>query len=216
MNRTTIFLTDDHELVAQGIASFLIGHDIFLLDESFTSGQELLKCLKQKQPDILLLDYKMPGFNGVQLTKLIKKDYPAIKIVMLSSNADKDSVDEAVKAGCVGYLLKDIGESEFILALNTIMKGENYFSTGVQQLVFNNYVKTSLANQINEDELLSSREVDVIKLFAEGLSYGDIADQLNISKRTVETHKKNILEKLELKSTVDLVKYALLNGLTSI
>lgn len=216
MTRTTIYVVDDHRIVIDGIASFLLGNNEFVLQGSFSSGQQLLESLKTKQPNILLLDIKMPGLSGICIAQILQKDYPDIKVVMLSANMDKESIDDSVKAGCKGYLSKDIGEEEFFEALQKIKAGENYFSKGVQQTVFNNYAqRTKEVLNINND-ILSEREIEVIKLFADGLTYNEIAEQLFISKRTVETHKKNILEKLELKSTIDLVKYAILNGLISI
>ncbi len=216
MQKTTVSITDDHAIVSQGISSFLIYNSEFIFEDSFLSGHELLENLKSKQPDILLLDIKMPGLSGICVAQILQKDYPNIKVVMLSSNMDKESIDESVKAGCSGYLSKDIAEEEFIEALQKIKAGENYFSKGIQQTVFNNYTKQTKEEATFKSDILTERELDVIKLFAEGLSYNEIAEQLFISKRTVETHKKNILEKLELKSTVDLVKYAIVNGIISI
>ena len=164
----------------------------------------------------MLLDIKLPGLSGIQLAKIIRKEYPKIKIIFLSSNTDEESLNEAVKAGGSGYLSKDVSEEEFLFALKKIKSGENYFSKGIQQSVFNNYTNNIKPDVNDRNEILSKREVDVIKLFAEGFSYNEIAERLFISKRTVETHKKNILLKLELKSTVDLVKYAILNGLISL
>jgi len=216
LNKKKICITDDHKIVAEGISSFLVDNEEFELVSSSTSGEELLNKLKKRRtpPDILLLDIKMQGLSGIQLAKIIKCDHPDIKIVFLSSNNDKESIDEAVNAGGCGYLLKDIAEEEFLFAMKKIASGENYFSTSIQQTVFNNYTNNS--KTANNDNILSNREAEIIKLIAEGLSQKNIAEQLFISARTVETHKKNILEKLNLKSTIDLVKYAILNGIISI
>ena len=215
-DKIKICITDDHKIVAEGISSFLVNNNEFELISNSTSGEELLSKLKKRRtlPDILLLDIKMQGLSGIQIAKMIKYDYPDIKIVFLSSNSDKESVDEAIKAGGSGYLLKDIEEDEFLLAMKKIVSGENYFSTSIQQAVFNNY--TDNLNKTGTNNILSNRETEIVKLIAEGLSQKDIAEQLFISVRTVETHKKHILEKLNLKSTIDLVKYAIRNGIISI
>lgn len=215
-NKTTICITDDHKIVAEGIASFLIGNEKYELIGSSLSGSELLNKIKKKQPDIMLLDIKMPGLTGIQIAKIISKEYPKIKIVFLSSNDDEKSLNEAIKAGGVGYLSKDVDEKEFLVALDKIMAGENYFSTGIQQTLFNNFTKNTKAETEYHDEIITDREVEIIKHIADGLSYKEIAEKLFISARTVETHKKNILTKLELKTTVDIVKYAILNGIVSL
>lgn len=216
MNKTILYLVDDHKIICNGISSFLIGNDEFVLDKCFGNGQELLNELKKSQPDILLLDLKMPGLSGIQLTKIIQNEYPKIKIIVLSTAMDKKSIDEAVKEGCFGFLSKDVEEEELILALNKVKSGEHYFSQGIQQAVFNNYAEVKKEESKSENSILSEREIEVLKLFAEGLSYNEIAEKLFISKRTVETHKKNIQEKLNLTSTIDMVKYAILNGIISI
>ena len=216
MKKTTICITDDHKIVAEGIASFLIGNDKFELISSSLSGKELLEKLKKKNPDILLLDINLPGLSGIQLAKIISKDYSKIKIVFLSSNSDEKSLNEAIKAGGVGYLSKDVTENEFLFALDKIMAGENYFSKGMQQTLYNSYTKNVKTEAEYHDKVLTSREVEVISLIAEGLNHKEIAEKLFISTRTVESHKKNILTKLELKTTVDIVKYAILNGIASL
>ena len=211
-----IFITDDHKIVIDGISSFLIGSSEFELIGSAQNSAQLFDSLKQVQPDILLLDIRLQGLSGIQIASLVKREYPDIKIIALSSDTDKETIDEAIKAGYVGYLSKDIEEVEFFQALNTVLSGENYYSKGVQQTIYKSYTEKTTSDSENEHNVLSTRELEVMRLFADGLSYGEIADKLFISKRTVETHKKNIMEKLDLKTTIDLVKYAIMNGITSI
>ena len=216
MQKTTIYITDDHKIITEGIASFLIGNEKYELIGSFENGNELLDNLKKRQPDILILDIKMPGLSGLQLSKIISNDYQKIKIIFLSSNDDEETINEAIKSGGVGFLSKDVTEEEFLFALNKISAGESYYSKGVQQTLFNSFTKNVKTEAQYHDDILSEREVDVIKLIAEGLSHKEIAERLFISTRTVETHKKNILTKLNLKTTVDIVKYAILNGIASL
>ena len=215
MKKTTIYIVDDHEIVAQGLELYLAGNEEFELIGSANSANELLQFLMKRQPNILILDIKMPGLSGIHLAKIVTSKYPKVKIVFLSSNTDKETLNQAIESGGVGYLSKDIKEKEFLEALNKIIKGENYYSTGIQQSVFNSFT-TNVKSNNNNNIPLSAREIDVIKLFVEGLLYKEIADRLSISTRTVETHKKNILEKLDLKTTVDLVKYAIRNGIISL
>ena len=216
MNKTSVYIVDDHTIVIDGISSFFIGNESFELIGSALSAQDLFNDLKKKRPDILILDIKLPGLSGIQICNIITKDYPNIKIVFLSSNTDEKSLNEATKSGGKGYFSKDVTEKEFFFGLEKIKNGESYFSKGIQETLFNNYTKQTHANIPCNNDNLTQREIEVIRLFTEGLSYNEIAEQLFISSRTVETHKKNILTKLKLKTTIDLVKYAILNGIISI
>ena len=216
MNKTQIYIVDDHQIVVDGISSYLIGNDEFELIGSASSADGLFEFLKNKLLDILILDIKLPGLQGNHIAKIISEKYPLIKIIFLSSNTDKESLNNAIEAGGLGYLSKDVTEEEFLQSLKKIKSGENYYSTGIQQAVYESFTSNVKDQSIHNDVPLSEREIDVIKLFVNGFSYKEIANRLSISTRTVETHKKNILDKLELKTTVDLVKYAIKNGIISL
>jgi len=213
MKKTTLFIVDDHRIVIEGIQSFLIGNEEFELIGSASSANQLFDFIKNRQPEILILDIKLEGLQGFQIAKIVLAKYPEIKIIFLSSNTDKESLNKAVNAGGFGYLTKDVGEEEFLLALQKVRNGDNYYNSGIQQVLFNSYTNNVHSNNQNNSIPLTTREIDVVKLFVDGYSYKEIATRLLISSRTVETHKKNILNKLELKTTVDLVKYAILNGI---
>jgi len=209
-------MVDDHKIIIDGISSYFIGTADFELIGSASSSQKLFDDLKIIQPDILLLDIKLPGLSGIQIAKIIKKEYPKIKIIFLSANVDETYLNEAISAGGVGYFVKDIEEEEFFIGLKKISIGENYFSKGIQSTLFGSFSKNISENKVQNKDNLSNREIEIIKLFAEGLSFKEIASKTNISSRTVETHKKNIMKKLNLKTTIDLVKYAILNGYSSL
>lgn len=216
MNKTKVYIVDDHQIVIDGISSYLLGNEEFELTGYASSANELFELLKKKQPDILILDMKLPGLQGNHIAQIITEKYPQIKIIFLSSNTDKKSLNEAIEAGGLGYLSKDVTEEEFLLALKKINTGENYYSFGIQQAVFDSFTDNVKSESSHYDTPLTQREIEVVKLFVDGLSYKEIANRLSISQRTVETHKKNILDKLELKTTVDLVKYAIRNGIISL
>ena len=216
MNKTKIYIVDDHQIVIDGISSYLLGNEEFELIGSALSANTFFEQLPNKIPDILILDMKLPGLQGNHIAKIITKKHPNIKIIFLSSNTDKESLNSAIEAGGLGYLSKDVDEEEFLFALKKILKGENYYSTGIQQAVFNSFTDNIKEETQHYSTPLTDREIDVIKLFVEGFSYKEIANRLSISSRTVETHKKHILNKLELKTTVDLVKYAIRNGIISL
>ncbi len=216
MNKTKIYIVDDHDIVAQGIKLYLAGNDNFEFIGSSLTANGLFEFLKNKQTDILILDIKLPGLSGYNIARIVSEKYPKIKIIFLSSLTDEKSLNLAIEAGGLGYLSKDVSESEFILALEKINKNESYYSTGIQQLVYQSFTKKAKSENQLHLIPLSKREIEVIKLFVDGASYKEIAKNLSISIRTVETHKKNILTKLNLKTTVDLVKYAIINGIISI
>jgi len=216
LRKTKLYIVDDHKIVIEGISSFLIGNNEFELMGYATSANQLFDFLEKQQPDILILDVRLPGLQGPHIAKIVLEKYPHIKIIFLSVNTDKDSLNSAIESGGRGYLTKDISEEEFILALQKIKNNENYFSTNIQQVLYKSFANTIKENLTHNKTPLSDREIDVVKLFTEGYSYKEIGKRLSISTRTVETHKKNILEKLELKTTVDLVKYALKEGVISL
>ena len=216
MNKTKIYIVDDHKIVTQGIKLYLAGNESFELIGCSQSANGLFEFLKNKQPDILIIDIKLPGLSGFNIAKIVTKKYPEIKIVFLSSNTDEKSLNEAIESGGIGYLSKDVTEEEFLKAMTLIEKGENYYSSSMQQAVFQSFTTKVKTGNEHGPTILSNREIEVIKLFVEGFSYKEIANSLSISTRTVETDKKNILTKLNLKTTVDLVKYAILNGIISI
>ncbi len=214
MKKTTLFIVDDHHLIVDAIQAYLLGNEKYQLLGSASNPSELLDFLNRKQPDILILDVKLPGMQGPELALSIKDKYPGIKIIFLSSNTDKQTIDKAIKAGGVGYLSKDITEQEFITALDKISQGNTYYSQNIQQIIFDGFTQ---AIKSTKDTLpLSEREIEIIKYFAEGFSYKEIAERLFISTRTVEAHKRNIMDKLNLKTTVDLVKFAIKNGIVTL
>jgi len=214
MVKTSLYIVDVHNVVIQGLSSFLIGNEEFEIIGNASSANELFDFLQIKQPDILVLDIKLPGLQGFNIAQIIANKYPEIKILFLSSNIDEESLNKAISSGGLGYLTKDVQEEEFIFALNKIKKGENYYCSSMQNTVFKEFTEKFKSTQNNTP--LSSREIEVIRLFVDGYSYKEIANNLSISTRTVESHKKHILEKLELKTTVDLVKYAIRNGIISL
>ena len=210
-----IYIVEDHEVVIQGVKLNLSDSDDYEFIGYATTGEKAIKELENIRPDILLLDIKLSGMQGFEIAECIQEKYCDIKIIFLSSNTDKESFEKALSLGAKGYLSKDVSKEEFLLALKKVKEGDSYFSSGIQ-----NSVLTQMSNPKNEEEEhlipLSEREIEVIKLFVDGFTYKEIANKLNISARTVETHKKNILNKLELKTTVDLVKYAIKQGIISI
>lgn len=219
MNKIKIVLVDDHNIVRNGLKILLMYlPDIEVVGEA-TNDAELFELLLNIKPDILLMDITLPEMSGIAITRKITHDYPDIKVIMLTANVNNEMVFEAMKAGALGYLPKDILQEELVIAIKTVHEGNEYIAKSITNAVMKNYmVRTMLgkSEKLKNGQELTNRELQIIKLLAEGFRYKDIADQLNISIRTVESHKNNILEKLELNSIVDLVRYAIKNRITSI
>ncbi len=213
--KTKVYIVDDHQIVIDGLETYFFGNEKFELVGFANSSKKLFKDLEKLKIDILILDINLPDLSGIQIARIVKQRYNSIKIVFLSANIDEKSLNDSIEAGGLGYFTKDIDEEEFFLGLNKISNNESYYSKGIHNTLFGAYSNKTGKDEFASD-ILSQREVEVIRLFADGLSFKEIANELCISTRTVESHKKNILDKLELKNTIELVKYAILNGISGL
>ena len=212
-----IIIVDDHKIVRDGIRAMLMCQKLFSVVADVASGHELFEIIESQNPDIIVLDIAMPEMNGVEITEKLSQEYPTVKVLILSANATEEWIVSAVKAGAMGFLPKECSRDEFIKALNYISKGENYYGESIAAIIYRSYVSILQKKDTpKEPEQLTERESEVLKAFSEGLSFKEIADKLCISVRTVETHKNNILAKLEIRNTIDMVKYAIKNGIISL
>ncbi|MCB0497159.1 MAG: response regulator transcription factor [Cyclobacteriaceae bacterium] len=210
MKPVKLCIVDDHSIVRDGLEAMLIGREDLQLIGSFSNGKELFAFIKNELPDVILLDISLNGMTGIEIARLVSEQYESIKIIMLSALTDEVSITDSIKSGAKGFLPKDTSKDELIEGLKTVSEGKRYFGSGISETVFNGYVKGIVSdNQTSTNPVLSGREVEIVKLFSEGLMYKEIADVLDISIKTVESHKVNIMKKLELKTTIDLVKYAI-------
>jgi DNA-binding NarL/FixJ family response regulator len=219
MSKIKIFLVDDHQLVRDGIKALLISaEDLTILGEA-SSGRECFEKIAIEPPDILILDISLPDTNGIEITKRITAEYPHTQVLILSMYTSEDFIFNSVKAGARGYLPKNTSREELLSAIHAIYDGEEFFSDSISRIMLKSYVRKA-----KEDDVatqggpipLTTREIEILKLFAEGFINKEISDQLDISIRTVETHKNHIMKKLELKSTVELIKYAIRNKIVEI
>ena len=204
-----LLLVDDHRIVLDGLRSLFDQDPQFEILGAVNSAEEALMFLQKNRPDIVLMDYSMPGLNGLQLAALIKEKHPGVKRVMLSMHDEVVLVNQMLKEGVDGYLLKSIQQAELKMALQQIMDGYPYVSPEITRMMLSNL------NSEQPAELLSERERQVLNLIAKEYSNKQIADQLFISERTVETHRKNIFRKTNTTSLVGLIKYAFANKLIS-
>ncbi|MBW6480020.1 MAG: response regulator transcription factor [Bacteroidales bacterium] len=216
-DKKKLIIVDDHKIVRDGIRAILMCNKLYTVVADLASGKELFQVIDSLKPDIVVLDIGMPEMDGVEVTEKLSKEYPAVRVLILSANASEDWVMSAVKAGATGFLPKDSSRDEFLKALCYVSRGENYYGESVAAIIYRSYVSI-LRNKNTEKktEELSDRESEVLMAFSDGLSFKEIAYKLNISVRTVETHKNNILAKLDLKNTIDMVKYAIKNGIISL
>lgn len=210
VSKSTVLLVDDHRVVIEGIKSALKEYPEFEVVGEITNGLEAIESVKSLKPDIMILDISMPGMTGVEVAKKIKQVNPEIKIVVYSMHSDKEFVIDLFKAEISAYVLKDDPLSDLILSLKAVKGGGTYFSTMAPTVLLRHLKE--LEEHGGMDDIynsLSLREREVFKLLAEGMSIKKIADKLFISPKTVESHKYNIMQKLQAASVVDLTKMAI-------
>lgn len=213
-----IILTEDHQILRDGIKALIASENIDITGEAST-GEELWKLLEMSQPDIILMDISLPDTTGIELTALLREKYPDIKVLILSMFMDESFIKQAIKAGAKGYLHKNTTREEILTAINTIYAGVDFYSENVSKIILKSYIekaKNTSGEPQNPHELLSKREIEILKMFAEGFINKEIADRLFISVRTVESHKNHIMQKLGLKTQVELVRYAIKNNLVNV
>jgi len=205
MSKITLALVDDHQIVIDGLVSLLKGEERFQFAFATTHSTEVLSLLQQHKVDILLTDVMMPELPGNVLAKEVKKKFPLVKILALSMNGEGDLVNEMLdEADISGYVLKNIGKGELIQALERIAKGGIYFSEEVIEAL----KQTDKRKKETEQAHLTDREIEIIRLIEKEFSNKQIAEQLFISERTVETHRKNIFRTTETNSVIGLIKFA--------
>lgn len=218
MKKTTILIVDDHELILRGINDILRTYPNLEVVGEASSGKEAVEKSFSLIPDVVFMDISMPNFNGIDACRQIIDQHPEIKIIALSQHEDGEYVYQLIKAGGSGYMLKNSSRDEFGKAIQTVLSGEKYFSTRISEMMINDLVhRKEKENKPNQDQVhITSREKEIIKMIAEELSNQEISEILHISQRTVETHRRNIMQKLEVKSVVALLKYAVKNNLITL
>ncbi len=202
-----IALVDDHAIFRDGVELMLRVNQSFQLVASLASARALYDWLKTNETDVFLLDINLPGVSGIELARQLVKDYKHPKIIFLTSNSAKMFMDSAIKTGARGFLTKQCSKEELYEGIESVHYGRYYFGKNIEQAVYENYA--SHLHLLEDRTALTDREIQVLRAFANGMSYKEVEEELNISKKTVETHRKNIFDKLGLKNQTDLVKYAI-------
>jgi DNA-binding NarL/FixJ family response regulator len=219
-----IALVDDHSLFRRGLRMLLSTHPDFEVVAEASSGEEFLELLPQAQPDVVFMDYSMGALNGADTTERAIAEMPELKVISLTMYGDNAYYTRMAAAGAKGFLLKDSGFDEVVEAVNTVCGGGTYFSslllTSLSQSLRSVYIFAGDSSKVDTseecEECLSEREIEILVAICRGLSNQEIADELFISKRTVDKHRANILEKTGCKNTASLVVYAIRNGYVEI
>ncbi|GMQ46160.1 response regulator transcription factor [Vibrio sp. 10N] len=206
----SVVIVDDHQVVLEGFMARLEREPDIHVVATASNGMEAVEVIKQSMPDVVLMDVSMPIMNGIEATEVLKTELPSVRVLMLTMHDNREYIMKVMQAGAVGYMLKEISAEKMVQAIKTVHQGSTYFCESVTQTLFSQDI-TPTAVKSNP---LSRREESVLKLVAQGCSSKKIAQMLNISYRTVETHRQNIKHKLDLHSTAELAKYALEKGLS--
>ena len=209
-------LADDHALIRAGLRALLERNQDIQIVREANDGRELVKLVEELQPDIVVADIGMPNLNGNEAAQQITAKHKSVGVIMLSMHSDEAYVLRALKAGAKGYLLKESAESDLIAAIRAVHQGKAFFSPAISKLLVEDYIRMLRDKNIEDSyDLLSPREREILQLVAEGKSNKDIAGILNVSPYTVETHRANILQKLNLHSVPELILYAVRKGVIS-
>lgn len=219
-SKIKIMIVDDHRLLRDGLAALLKQADDLEIVGSVPSGEEAISVFPSLRPDVILMDIMMGGMTGIEATRWLKEQDSLVKIILISSEIRKELVTAGIQCGIDGYLPKDVDFKVLHEAIRTVKNGGRYFNEAITNLVFEDfYQKKKLTNTNGKVTLpndLTKREQEVLALVASGKSNQEVADELFISIKTVDTHKMHILDKLGLKNTAELVKYAIKNKLISL
>ena len=209
MSKIKLLVADDHKILLEGIVSLLESEGSFDVAATAGNGYEVMELVKKNDYDVCLLDINMPQLDGMEAAKLIKATKPAIKIIMLTTYNDKEIISELVHIGVSGYLLKNSDKAELVEAIKKVMSGRYYFSAEVEEIIMQGVGE----KKDTEVVVLTEREIEIVKLLGKEYTNDKIANELHISYRTVETHRKNIMQKTKSRNLAGLLKHAYSKGL---
>ncbi len=209
-----IVLADDHQVLREGICSLLEKQGNLEVVAQADNGRTAVRLVRDLQPDIVIMDIAMPDLNGIEATRQIRAESPDVKVIALSMHSDRRFVAEMLKAGASGYLLKNSAFQQLTSSIRAVMEGRNYLCPEIGEIVVDDYIKKLSANETSGVSPLSPREREVLQLIAEGNSTKEIASNLSVSVKTADTHRQQIMKKLNCRSVAELTKYAIREGIT--
>ena len=205
----TIAMAEDHQMLIDGVTSFFEYDESIKIIGTVNNGEDLVKLVRLKQPKLVITDIRMPKMDGIQATKIIKSKYPHIKVLVLTMFDQPDAIKQMLDAGASGYLLKNSGIKMLSKAILNVTNGETFFDPNVAFNFMNDYINENVTIGKSEKVVLSNREKEILQLIANGDTSKEISEALFIAKTTVDTHRKNMIRKLNLKGGNELVKYAI-------
>lgn len=212
-----ILIADDHKIMREGLRALLDKQSDMQVVAEAEDGLTTVRLARELAPDIVIMDIAMPDLNGIGATQKIKAELPDVKVIALSMHSDRRFIAEMFRSGASGYLLKDHSFEELSNAIRVVVSNRIYLSPSIAGIVIEDYVRQLQKDEISPvTDVLTDREVEVLQLIAEGHSTKDIAFRLHVSTKTVETHRRQIMEKLDLFSIAELTKYAIRQGLTTV
>ena len=214
MTSIKLVLADDHAVVRAGIKAMLEGLGGIDIVGQATNGREAFALVEQHQPQLLLMDISMPEMNGLEATARVVKDFPNVRVIILSMHTSEEYVWKALQAGATGYLLKDAEPAELDLAIKTVLSGQTYLTASVSKQVVEAYMQR-MGGESTVADVLTPRQREVLQLIAEGKALKEIAQILHVSVKTVETHRTLLMDRLNIHDTAGLVRYAMRRGLIS-
>jgi len=214
MNKIRVLLAEDHTIVRKGLRSLLDGEAGIQVVGEAADGREAVDKVGQLLPDIVLMDIAMPGLNGLEATRQISREFPKVKVLILTMHADEEYILQILQAGAHGYVVKQAAPEELVSAVQAVYRGDLFLSPSISRTVIQEYIRHAEA-MVGQDsyELLTPREREVLQLIAEGRPPRKIAERLCISVKTVETHRAHLMHKLDAHSTADLTRYAIRKGI---
>jgi DNA-binding NarL/FixJ family response regulator len=212
MKPIRVLLADDHALVRAGLGALIRSlKDIEIVSEA-SDGKQALELIALHQPDVVLMDVSMPECNGLEAAAQVTRDFPGVRVLMLSGHSSEEHVGHALRAGAVGYLLKEAGAVELELAIRAVARGETYLSPAVSKHVIASYLQR-VGGEAGPLQILTERQREILQLIAEGKSTKEMARLLHISVKTVETHRAQLMDRLDIHDVAGLVRYAIRVGL---
>ena len=213
---TKILLADDHKITREGLRSLIEKQSDMEVVAEAEEGHTAVQLVRKMSPDVAIMDVSMSDLNGIEATQKIVSEFPNVKVIALSMHSDTLFVTKMLKSGASGYLLKDCAFEELTLAIRTVTAGKTYLSPAISDVVVDGYLQRLSEAESGDIDVLTHREREVLQMLAEGQSTKQIALKLHISIKTVETHRRQIMQKLDIYNVAELTKYAIRKGLTSL
>jgi DNA-binding NarL/FixJ family response regulator len=223
MKKTRIIIADDHSVVRSGLRLLLQSSPDFTVVAEAEDGEEAVALVDRHKPDVVVMDISMPKLNGIEATGIMKQNNPELKIIILTVHEDEEYVYQMLRAGASGYVLKSAGKKEIFAAIESSLSGERFFSPGISKLIIEGFIKRDKEQlqaqeqlQMHSKQQLTKREIEVLQYIAQGFTNRKIAEALFLSIRTINTHRTNLMQKLDIHDTARLVRYAIETGLVKL